>query len=138
MNSNYGVNILPTLFAWSDGVHQLLLDLSAHENYVGLGVEDTVEIVVPPVSACVESGVTCSICTEDIELASPECKLGCGHCFHMACITEWFKMAATCPNCRQIQPMRRSPTVPPINITSPRDEYPAQRSLNVRGFGGRG
>lgn len=54
----------------------------------------------------------CAICQESVECATRI--RACGHCFHSACIGEWFSMNPRCPVCRhdirnlQI-PVRRHP-----------------------------
>lgn len=42
----------------------------------------------------------CPVCTEDLQSA-PTLTLECGHTFHAACITQWFRYYhTTCPVCR--------------------------------------
>lgn len=47
-------------------------------------------------------GRTCPICIEEFR-TDPVVKLSChpSHIFHIACISEWFKTAPTCPTCRK-------------------------------------
>ena len=44
------------------------------------------------------SETTCTICQEPVECATRI--RACGHCFHGACINEWFTMNTRCPVCR--------------------------------------
>lgn len=46
--------------------------------------------------------VTCSICLDDLTKATGKTILGCGHEFHLVCITTWLsrKATSTCPYCR--------------------------------------
>lgn len=41
---------------------------------------------------------TCTICQDPVECATRI--RACGHCFHGACIDEWFTMNTRCPVCR--------------------------------------
>jgi hypothetical protein len=41
---------------------------------------------------------TCVICQETVSSATRI--RGCGHCFHAACIDEWFTLNTRCPVCR--------------------------------------
>lgn len=41
---------------------------------------------------------TCSICQEPVTSATRIRQ--CGHCFHEACISQWFSMNPRCPMCR--------------------------------------
>lgn len=52
---------------------------------------------------------TCTICQEPVECATRI--RACGHCFHGACINEWFTMNTRCPMCRHdIRDLRQSNT----------------------------
>lgn len=43
----------------------------------------------------------CVICTEQFRVDGPDItKLGCGHPFHVRCVSEWAKVKKTCPTCR--------------------------------------
>jgi hypothetical protein len=42
--------------------------------------------------------MTCSICQESVTSATRIRR--CGHCFHEACISQWFTMNPRCPMCR--------------------------------------
>ena len=52
----------------------------------------------------------CSICFEAITAETGQTTLGCGHAYHMGCITGWFYAAASsqtggdvaCPCCRKV------------------------------------
>jgi len=52
----------------------------------------------------------CSICFEAITAETGKTTLGCGHAYHMGCITGWFYAASTsqqggdvaCPCCRKV------------------------------------
>ena len=67
---------------------------------------DPVPIVPTPaqIDAAVErhvgvpSETTCSICQESVNCATRI--RHCGHCFHEACIREWFTQNPRCPMCR--------------------------------------
>ena len=48
----------------------------------------------------------CSICAEETEDGLHV--LDCGHCFHSACIIQWFRMGNNaCPNCRSEHAQRQ-------------------------------
>ena len=51
-----------------------------------------------------ESDERCSICLDDFGCAGESvAKLGCGHSFHVHCITAWYmKQKFNCPNCRAV------------------------------------
>lgn len=51
---------------------------------------------------------SCSICHEFIPLEDLTTVIGCGHCFHEACIDQWMVVnrKGTCPNCRSSPPKR--------------------------------
>jgi len=57
----------------------------------------------------VPAETTCSICQEHVNCATRIRQ--CGHCFHEACIREWFTLNPRCPMCRHdirsLQPSRR-------------------------------
>lgn len=64
-------------------------------------------VVVRPTQQQIEEGternvsvidMTCSICQESVTSATRIRQ--CGHCFHEACITQWFSMNPRCPMCR--------------------------------------
>jgi hypothetical protein len=43
----------------------------------------------------------CVICAEQFRVDGPDItKLGCGHPFHVRCVSEWAKVKKTCPTCR--------------------------------------
>lgn len=42
--------------------------------------------------------IICSICLEVLEIDIKY--LGCKHCFHDTCISDWLKLKASCPLCR--------------------------------------
>jgi hypothetical protein len=43
---------------------------------------------------------SCSICLEDITNTNTIRKTECDHIFHDACITDWFNIQNSCPDCR--------------------------------------
>jgi hypothetical protein len=43
---------------------------------------------------------TCSVCQEDFASTSVVSAVDCKHVFHTACISEWVKHKAECPNCK--------------------------------------
>ena len=64
-------------------------------------------VVVRPTQEQIEHGTernvvvvdtTCSICQEAVTSATRI--RNCGHCFHEACISQWFSMNPRCPMCR--------------------------------------
>jgi hypothetical protein len=56
---------------------------------------------------------TCTICQEPVECATRI--RACGHCFHGACINEWFTMNTRCPVCRHDIRDLRQPTTSTSN-----------------------
>lgn len=76
---------------------------------------DPVPVVPTPeqVHAATETHVgvrdqTCAICQEGVECATRIRQ--CGHCFHSACIGQWFTMNPRCPVCRHdIRNLQTSP-----------------------------
>ena len=45
--------------------------------------------------------VQCVVCLHDIDpLSKQTLSLGCGHSYHLDCITKWFTTNTTCPVCR--------------------------------------
>jgi hypothetical protein len=55
---------------------------------INQGTEQNVEV----------TDTTCSICQEAVTSATRIRR--CGHCFHEACISQWFTMNPRCPMCR--------------------------------------
>eukprot|EP00927_Polykrikos_kofoidii_P009506 TRINITY_DN13962_c0_g1_i1.p1 TRINITY_DN13962_c0_g1~~TRINITY_DN13962_c0_g1_i1.p1 ORF type:complete len:118 (+),score=8.67 TRINITY_DN13962_c0_g1_i1:86-439(+) len=45
----------------------------------------------------------CSVCLDAYRDAELLTKLRCGHCFHVACLTDWLRRSAQCPLCRAVQ-----------------------------------
>lgn len=43
----------------------------------------------------------CSVCLEIFTPSFPAEKIGCNHCFHRSCITEWMEHSLFCPLCRR-------------------------------------
>jgi len=57
---------------------------------------------VPPVAQSVSefSGLTCSICLENIPTHQLYCLPVCEHIFHKDCFSRWAAQANSCPTCR--------------------------------------
>jgi hypothetical protein len=73
-------------------------------------------------------GVTntnCAICQDSVTCATRI--RHCGHCFHGACLDQWFSMSPRCPVCRHdIRTDFRRTNSPSTNDTEGRRVYPDQ------------
>jgi hypothetical protein len=112
-NTNAALGLLRTYMAIPAVTNVVMnIPLDASSNFF-----DPVPVVPTPaqIDAAVErhvgvpSETTCSICQETVNCATRI--RHCGHCFHEACIREWFSQNPRCPMCRHdirnLQPSRR-------------------------------
>jgi hypothetical protein len=76
----------------------------------------------------------CSICFEAITTGTGQTTLGCGHAYHIGCITSWFHTSsqiggdAACPCCRTV--VEWTPIIVPTNIES-QEVAKIQRKYNL-------
>lgn len=70
------------------------------------------------------SNTNCAICQDSVTCATRI--RHCGHCFHGACIDQWFSMSPRCPVCRHdIRNVLRTPS-PEVSNEPSRSVYPDQ------------
>lgn len=75
----------------------------------------------PPTISIATDDALCSICLVEYVENEPLRQLGCSHHYHVACIDEWLKVNAMCPQCRTREllvtgsPSRASPAANTAN-----------------------
>lgn len=121
-NTHYALSILRTLSTTPVGrTENIIMNIPLNSllDPSGTLIQSFMEPVpvVPSraqITAATESHVnvsetTCAICQESVDCATRIRR--CGHCFHEACINEWFTMNTRCPVCRHdIRDLRQSST----------------------------
>lgn len=69
----------------------------------GWGDSYTPPTLPPPCKVDGVENMTCSICLHDFVVDECVVRLECNpqHCYHTACIADWWRVSTTCPLCRK-------------------------------------
>jgi len=79
---------------------ELIDDETSSESWSAVDTDDE-GFPKRPVNVQLDAGKNCSICTADYRVPEQVRVLPCRHYYHVACIDEWFKVAAKCPLCNE-------------------------------------